>query len=45
MTLSTFNDQYPSVVSMDVLSLLNQLSGPDATIPYGTSIKRVVRIR
>ena len=28
MTLSTFNDEYPSVVSMDVLALLNQLSDP-----------------
>jgi predicted Zn-dependent protease len=42
MTLATFDQRYPSVISMEQLALINQLSGPDATIAPGTMVKRVV---
>ncbi|WP_376694873.1 M48 family metalloprotease [Wenzhouxiangella sp. EGI_FJ10305] len=43
MTLSSFNQQFPSVIDIERLALINQLSGPDATIPAGTPVKRIVR--
>jgi predicted Zn-dependent protease len=45
MTLDEFDAQYPSVIDMERLVLINQLSGPNVTIPAGTPIKRVVRAR
>ncbi|HSJ25263.1 MAG TPA: M48 family metalloprotease [Longimicrobiales bacterium] len=42
MTLAQFNQQYPSQVSMDHLAIINQLSGPNATIPANYAMKRVV---
>lgn len=41
MTLTEFNQRYPSTVSLDELALINQLSGPSATIPRGTMVKQV----
>ncbi|MFU8877619.1 MAG: M48 family metalloprotease [Wenzhouxiangellaceae bacterium] len=43
MTLAAFNSQFPSVIDIEQLALINQLSGPDATIPAGTSVKRVLQ--
>ncbi|MDT8450326.1 MAG: M48 family metalloprotease [Wenzhouxiangellaceae bacterium] len=45
MTLASFNSRFPSVIDIEQLALINQLSGPDATIPAGTPVKRVVRER
>ncbi len=45
MTLASFNDQYPSVIDIERLVLINQLSGPGVTIPAGTWVKRIVRSR
>ncbi len=45
MTLMAFNERYPSVIGMDQLALINQLPGPDASIPAGTLLKRVVGTR
>lgn len=41
MTLATFNEQYPSVVDMNILAMINQVSGPNATIPAGSLVKRI----
>lgn len=43
MTLASFNEQFPSVVDIERLTLINQLSGPDVTMPAGSQVKRVVR--
>jgi predicted Zn-dependent protease len=43
MTLAAFNERYPSVVDIERVALINQLPGPDARIPAGTPVKRVVR--
>jgi predicted Zn-dependent protease len=43
MTLASFNAQYPSVIDLERLALINQVSGPDVPIPAGTPVKRVVR--
>lgn len=43
MTLASFNEQFPSVVDIERLALINQLSGPDVTMPAGSQVKRVVR--
>lgn len=45
MTLASFNEQFPSVIDIEQLVLINQLSGPGATIPAGSRVKRVVRAR
>ena len=42
MTLSTFNDRYPSVIDIDQLALINQLLDARANIAAGTSVKRIV---
>ena len=44
MTLAAFNTEFPSVIEIDRLALINQLSGPDVTIPAGAPVKRVVRV-
>lgn len=41
MTLAQFNQRYPSEIDITELALINQLSGPDQTIPAGTRVKRV----
>ncbi|MFN2334249.1 MAG: M48 family metalloprotease [Wenzhouxiangellaceae bacterium] len=43
MTLAAFNSQFPSVIDIEQLALINQLSGPNVTIPAGTPVKRVIR--
>lgn len=45
MTLASFDEQFPSVIDIERLALINQLSGPGATIPAGSRVKRVVRAR
>lgn len=45
MTLASFDSQFPSAIDIAQLALINQLSGPDAAIPAGTPVKRVVRGR
>ena len=42
MTLSNFNARYPSVINIEQLALINQLSGPNSRIAAGTPIKRVI---
>ena len=41
MSLSAFNQRYPSVIPLEELALINQLQA-GATIPAGTPVKRVV---
>ena len=43
MTLASFNAQFPSVIDIERLGLINQVSGPNVTIPAGTPVKRVVQ--
>ena len=42
MTLAQFNQQYPSTVSIEGLAIINELSGPEAVVPRGRTLKRVV---
>jgi predicted Zn-dependent protease len=42
MTLADFNRQYPSVVPIETLALINGLADGNATIAAGESVKRVV---
>jgi hypothetical protein len=42
MTLSEFNRQYPSVVPIETLALINGMTDGNATIAMGESVKRVV---
>jgi predicted Zn-dependent protease len=42
MTLAEFNRQYPSVIPMDELALINGVRDSTALIPAGESVKRVV---
>lgn len=41
-TLSAFNSQYPSVISIDELALINGLADGNAALAAGESVKRVV---
>jgi predicted Zn-dependent protease len=41
-TLTEFNRRNPSVIDLAELALINQVAGPDTTIPAGTMVKRVV---
>jgi predicted Zn-dependent protease len=41
MTLAAFQQRYPSVIPIDELARINRLA-PDATVPAGTLLKRVV---
>jgi predicted Zn-dependent protease len=41
MTLAEFNRRYPSAIAMSELALINQLAGPDASIPANSLVKRV----
>ncbi|RFF30675.1 M48 family metallopeptidase [Wenzhouxiangella sediminis] len=43
MTLKSFNERFPSVIDIDQLALINQLSGSDVTVPAGTKLKRVIQ--
>ena len=42
MTLTEFNRQYPSVISIEELALINGLADGNAALAAGTSMKRVV---
>jgi predicted Zn-dependent protease len=41
MTLAQFDQQYPSTIPIEELAVINQLEGPDSSIPAGRQIKRV----
>jgi predicted Zn-dependent protease len=41
MSLTEFNRRNPSVVPIQELSIINQVESVDATLPAGTSVKRV----
>jgi predicted Zn-dependent protease len=41
-TLAAFNQQYPSVISMEELALINGMADSSAAIAAGESVKRVV---
>lgn len=42
MTLAQFNQNYPSVIPLPELALINQLRGPEAMMPANFRAKRVV---
>jgi predicted Zn-dependent protease len=42
MTLTQFNQQYPSSISIEELAVANELEGPDSVVPRGRTLKRVV---
>ena len=42
MTLEQFNAQYPSSAPIEQLAIINELEGPEAVIPAGQMVKRVV---
>ena len=42
MTLEQFNSQYPSTAPVEQIAIINSLEGPDAVIPAGHIMKRVV---
>lgn len=42
MTLGEFQSRLPSVIPMDELALINQVTGPDAVLGRGVLVKRVV---
>jgi predicted Zn-dependent protease len=41
MSLTEFNQRYPSVISINELALINQVTDANATLPSGTTVKRV----
>lgn len=41
-TLATFNQRYPSVISLDELAIINQVAGGSASLSGGVPVKRVV---
>ena len=42
MTLTQFNQQYPSSISIEELAIINELAGPETVVPRGRTLKRVV---
>jgi predicted Zn-dependent protease len=42
MSLSAFNQHYPSVVDIKILALINQISAPETLIPARTRMKRII---
>jgi predicted Zn-dependent protease len=42
MTLAEFNRRFPSVIPPAELAVINRLPSPDATVPAGAQLKRVV---
>jgi predicted Zn-dependent protease len=42
MTLEQFNAQYPSSIPIEEVAVINELEGPQAVIPAGQTVKRVV---
>jgi predicted Zn-dependent protease len=43
MSLSEFNQRYPSAISIEELALINQVEGAGSMMPAGTIAKRVVQ--
>jgi predicted Zn-dependent protease len=42
LTLTQFNQQFPSTIPIAELALINQLAGAESSIPAGTQMKRVI---
>ncbi|MBA3318084.1 MAG: M48 family metalloprotease [Gemmatimonadales bacterium] len=42
MTLTQFNQAYPSTATIEELAIINEIEGPDSVIPRGRTVKRVV---
>jgi predicted Zn-dependent protease len=42
MTLTQFNQKWPSTASMEELAIINELEGPESVIPRGRVVKRVI---
>jgi predicted Zn-dependent protease len=42
MTLSAYNERYPSVIPLEELALINHVTSASTRIPAGTLLKRVV---
>jgi predicted Zn-dependent protease len=42
MTLTQFNQEYPSTIGIEELAIINELEGPESVIPRGRVVKRVV---
>ena len=42
MSLQQFDQQYPSAIPIEELAIINQLEGPQSSIPAGRMMKRVV---
>ena len=42
MTLEQFNQQYPSSIPVEELAIINELESPQASVPQGRVLKRVV---
>jgi predicted Zn-dependent protease len=42
MTLTQFNQKWPSTTSMEELAIINQVEGPESVIPRGRVVKRVI---
>ncbi len=42
MTLAQFNQEYPSTASIEELAIINELEGPQSSVPRGRTLKRVV---
>jgi predicted Zn-dependent protease len=42
MTLEQFNAQYPSSIPIEQVAIINEMEGPQAVIPAGQMVKRVV---
>ena len=41
MSLTAFNERHPSTIPLGELALINELSGPEARVEAGTTMKRV----
>lgn len=42
MTLTQFNQEYPSTTTIEELAIINELEGPASVVPRGRTLKRVV---
>jgi hypothetical protein len=41
MTLTQFNQEYPSTIPIEHLAIINELDGRETAIPVGRTVKRV----
>ena len=41
MTLTQFNQRYPSTIALTELAIINDVAGPETTLPAGQIVKRV----